>query len=151
MKTLKAIIVLVSLSQIGCVSLLKVDLDGPEAQEGYYVKSTNPDYIDNFVMSDIFTDNLPSVWGFEQDDCHQFSINNKVKAKGSGCLEMHWSHDKDGCDWIGCGFNWNNWSTVDMSGIEAGYALQFKVRPIDGRMGFIRINVVIKEGTRFIF
>lgn len=149
MKKIFAPLITISILATSCVTLLPVALDGEECVDQYYVESTNPDYIDPFVLTDIFTEEIRNTWGFEKNDCHSFTVTTEMKAKGSTGLEMHWSHEPSGCDWIGVGFSWNDWAPIDMSGIENDHALQFYIRPIKGRIGFIPINAVFsdKEGN----
>lgn len=128
----------------GCgIQMLPMALDTAEDNDPYYVinKVKNTDYIDKFTASTIFLDNLPGCWGFEKDACRDFSVVSDVVYKGVGSLHLKWDKSKKGCDWIGVGFMWNNWQTVDMSDIIDTWALEFWIRTAEGdEIGSVPIN-----------
>lgn len=126
-----------------CIQMLPMALDTVEDNDPYYTISTekNTDYIEKFTASAIFLDNLPGCWGFEKDACRDFEVVQDVAYKGMGSLHLKWDKTKKGCDWIGVGFMWNNWQSVDMSDIIDTWGLEFWVRAADGdELGGVPVN-----------
>ena len=127
------------------VQMLPMALDTAEDNDPYYkINGTkNSDYVELFTASSIFLDDLPGCWGFEKDACRDFMVDSKIVYKGMGSLHLKWDKSKKGCDWIGVGFMWNNWQTVDMSDIIDTWALEFWVRTADGdEIGFYLVPAV---------
>lgn len=125
------------------VQMLPIALDTAEDNDPYYVINAqkNTDYIEKFTATSIFLDNLSGVWGFEKDACRDFGVETNIVYKGMGSLHLKWDKSKKGCDWIGVGFMWNNWQTVDMSDILDTWALEFWIRTADGdEIGSIPLN-----------
>lgn len=125
------------------VQMLPMALDTAEDNDPYFVinEQKNSDYVEKFTASAIFLDNLPGCWGFEKDACRDFKVESDIVYKGVGSLHLKWDKSKRGCDWIGMGFMWNNWQTVDMSDIVETWALEFWIRTADGdEIGSVPIN-----------
>ena len=135
----------------GCgVQMLPMALDTAEDNDPYYkINGTkNSDYVELFTASSIFLDDLPGCWGFEKDACRDFMVESKIVYKGMGSLHLKWDKSKKGCDWIGVGFMWNNWQTVDMSDIIDTWALEFWVRTADGdEIGSVPINFAFLDSN----
>ena len=128
----------------GCgVQMLPMALDTAEDNDPYFTinQEKNADYVEKFTASAIFLDNLPGCWGFEKDACRDFSVESNIVYNGMGILHLKWDKSKKGCDWIGSGFMWNNWQTVDMSDIIDTWALEFWARTADGdEIGSVPLN-----------
>ena len=132
------------------VQMLPMALDTAEDNDPYYkINGTkNSDYVELFTASSIFLDDLPGCWGFEKDACRDFMVDSKIVYKGMGSLHLKWDKSKKGCDWIGVGFMWNNWQTVDMSDIIDTWALEFWVRTADGdEIGSVPINFAFLDNN----
>ena len=119
-----------------CVSFLPIALDTPQDNDPYYSINTvkNADYIEKFSATIIFSDVLQNTWGFEKDACREFIVIDSVKKNGTSSLYMSWDNSKKGCDWIGGGFAWNNWQSVDMTTVIDTWAVRFWVRTKSGSM-----------------
>lgn len=128
----------------GCgIQMVPMALDTAEDNDPYYQinEEKNEDYVELFTASSIFMDMLPGCWGFEKDACRDFSVDLDIVYKGTGSLHLRWDKSKKGCDWIGVGFMWNNWQTVDMSDIVDTWALEFWARTADGdEIGAVPLN-----------
>lgn len=125
------------------VQMLPMALDTAEDNDPFYTinQEKNEDYIEKFTATGIFLDNLPGCWGFEKDACRDFTVSPDIVYKGMGSLHLKWDKSKKGCDWIGVGFMWNNWQTVDMSDIIETWALEFWIRTADDdEIGSVPIN-----------
>ena len=132
------------------IQMLPMALDTAEDNDPYYkINGTkNSDYVELFTASSIFLDDLPGCWGFEKDACRDFMVDSKIMYKGMGSLHLKWDKSKKGCDWIGVGFMWNNWQTVDMSDIIDTWALEFWVRTADGdEIGSVPINFAFLDSN----
>ncbi len=125
------------------VQMLPMALDTAEDNDPFYTinQEKNEDYIEKFTATGLFLDNLPGCWGFEKDACRDFTVSPDIVYKGMGSLHLKWDKSKKGCDWIGVGFMWNNWQTVDMSDIIETWALEFWIRTADDdEIGSVPIN-----------
>ncbi|MDA3883704.1 MAG: hypothetical protein PF481_10520 [Bacteroidales bacterium] len=98
-----------------------------------------------FTATDIYTDMLKNTWGAESDACREFNVVNDIKKSGAASLKVVWDKTKAECDWIGVGWNWNNWQPTDMSDILDTWALRFFVRTVEGTMDNIPIGMTFLD------
>jgi len=131
-----ASIILVMFSLSSCVHFLPLALNTADDNDPYFVinKEVNSDYIEKFTATDIFTDDIRNTWGTEKDACREFIVVDSVKKAGAASLLITWDKSKKGCDWIGVGWAWNNWQTIDMSTILDTWAIRFWVRTKKGTL-----------------
>jgi len=93
-----------------------------------------------FTATDLFTDNIKNTWGFDKDACREFSVVNDIKKQGTSSLLLKWDKTQKGCDVITAGIAWNNWNSVNMSGIIDTWALHFWIRTKQGKMTNIPLS-----------
>jgi len=145
MKKISYIISLASIAVLSfsCVHLMPLPLDTAVDNDPYFAINNKPntDYIDKFTATDIFVDDIKSTWGFEKDACKTFTVNSDIKYAGDASLSLEWDKSKKGCDWLGVGFAWNNWQSVDMSNILDTWAVSFWVRTKTGKMPTVPLTM----------
>ncbi len=113
------------------VDIAKLEHYKPKATTIADTYSSNSD----FTQTDIFTDMMHGgTWGMENDACRNFSVVDDVAKNGSSSLLLSWNNEKGDCGWIGAGFAWNNWRTIDMSSVIDTWGLRFWVRTKEGEL-----------------
>ena len=74
----------------------------------------------------IFSDAEGTMWN-SLFECGDFKITSETAYSGKSSIKISW--DKGlGCDWIGFGNSFSNWTAVDMSELRFKKALSFYVR-----------------------
>jgi len=91
------------------------------------------DHIGNFYATEVFNDQISKELWFSPDGgCLNVSTTTENVYSGTGALHVQWDKGKGGCDWIGMGIGWENWSGKNFGSIYDHSALSFQVRT-DGR------------------
>lgn len=74
----------------------------------------------------IFSDAQGTLW-HSLFYCGDFKITNEAAYSGKNSIKISWDKSK-GCEWIGFGNSFSNWTAVDMSEARMRKALTFYVR-----------------------
>ena len=93
----------------------------------------NRQNVHGFYATGIYHDAITNdVWNTEKSQCIQVQKNNDKPFAGESCIEIKWNKQAEGCDWIGLGVGWENWSGKDLSGILNKAAVSFWVKSLAG-------------------
>jgi hypothetical protein len=96
-------------------------------------KAAEVDHIDNFYATQVFDDNMSKeIWFSPDGGCLDVTTTSENVYSGTGALHLNWDLGKGGCDWVGMGIGWENWSGKNLGSIYDHAALSFKVRT-DGK------------------
>jgi hypothetical protein len=91
----------------------------------------------------IYEDAVGTMWN-AMFDCGEFEINNEVAHSGKSCIKLSWDKSK-GCEWIGFGNSFNNWTATDMSEERLHKALTFYARTQANIAGAIPIVACMED------
>ena len=91
----------------------------------------------------IFSDAKGTMWN-SLFDCGDFKITRDVAYQGNTSIKLSWDKSK-GCDWIGFGNSFSNWTAVDMSEARMRKALTFYVRTQEKTAGGIPIVAAMED------
>jgi hypothetical protein len=124
---MKVILYIAALSLSAC-ALQPIALYDTPAEE-----DTRP-HIGNLYALEIYQDGMASdMWFTEKTECIQVAVNEELKAAGNSSMEIQWDKPNGGCDWIGMGFGWDNWSGKDLSQTFDAMGIHMKVRAKEGQ------------------
>jgi hypothetical protein len=84
--------------------------------------------IRGFTQLDIFSGNLIDFWTSEGKEC----INGTLSNQDGTHLDLKWNKDQNGCDWVGMGFGWDNWSGKDISYVIDTLSIEMLVKCKEG-------------------
>ncbi|MEN9302443.1 MAG: hypothetical protein RL264_872 [Bacteroidota bacterium] len=112
-----------------------------QQQELYDHYETTPS--ENRVESIIFSEAQGSLWN-SLFYCGDFKISNKVAYEGKNSIKLSWDKSK-GCEWIGFGNSFSNWTAVDMSEERKHKALTFYVRTQEKTNGALPIVAALED------
>lgn len=113
-------------SMTGCVEL---------KENAMYLEDPNPEPEAFHTSDEIFSDYMTSeFWISREGGCIEVESGKEFAKEGTSGLNLKWTKVSGGCDWVGFGFGWDNWSGKDLTSIYSTGAIQFYVR--------------LKEGTR---
>ena len=73
----------------------------------------------------IYSDGVSTMWN-SLEDCGDFEVTKEDAYSGDYSIKLDWN--KEGCEWIGFGNSFSNWSAADMSEVRFRKALSFFVR-----------------------
>jgi hypothetical protein len=133
---------LISLSFFSCMQVKEVGLFEEPSKE------RNLPNVNGFYAVNILKDQISSeVWVTEQSSCIQLKQEQSVVANGEGAFYLKWDKPEGGCDWIGMGIGWDNWSAKDLSGILNEAAIQFKAKGMNGPIRSLPLAVSLEDYT----
>lgn len=78
------------------------------------------------IGATIYEDGVGTMWN-SLEDCGDFEVTQEVFYTGNASIKLSWDKGK-GCEWIGFGNSFNNWTATDMSQERLKKALTFYVR-----------------------
>lgn len=137
--------ILVALSSLFFFSCIQVKEVGLFEEPS---KDRNLPNVNGFYAVNILKDQIGSeVWVTEQSSCIQLKQEQSVVANGTGAFYLKWDKPEGGCDWIGMGIGWDNWSAKDLSGILNEAAIQFKVKGMNGPIRSLPLAVSLEDYT----
>lgn len=93
--------------------------------EGIFEEDEN---IRGYTQLEIFNGNLIDFWTSEGKEC----IDGKLSDDDGLYLDLKWDKDHNGCDWVGMGFGWDNWSGKDMSYVIDTLSIEMLVKCNEG-------------------
>jgi hypothetical protein len=91
----------------------------------------------------IFSDAQGSLW-HSLFYCGDFKITNEAAYSGKSSIKISWDKSK-GCEWIGFGNSFSNWTAVDMSEERMRKALTFYVRSQNKTSGALPIVASLED------
>jgi hypothetical protein len=91
----------------------------------------------------IFSDGLGTLW-HSLFYCGDFKVTKEQAYQGNSSIKISWDKSK-GCEWIGFGNSFSNWTAVDMSEQRFHKALTFYVRAQDKVMGALPIVAALED------
>lgn len=91
----------------------------------------------------IFSEATGTMWN-SLFNCGSFSVTNEVAYQGKSSIKLSWDKSK-GCEWIGFGNSFSNWSAVDMSEARMRKALTFYVRTQEKTSGGLPIVAAMED------
>lgn len=91
----------------------------------------------------IFTDAQGTLW-HSLFYCGDFKITNEAAYSGKNSIKISWDKSK-GCEWIGFGNSFSNWTSVDMSETRMRKALTFYVRTQSKTSGALPIVASLED------
>ena len=91
----------------------------------------------------IFTDAQGTLW-HSLFYCGDFKITNEAAYSGKNSIKISWDKSK-GCEWIGFGNSFSNWTAVDMSEERMRKALTFYVRSQSKTSGALPIVASLED------
>ena len=95
------------------------------------------------AQSVIFSDAQGSLW-HSLFYCGDFKITNEAAYSGKSSIKISWDKSK-GCEWIGFGNSFSNWTAVDMSEERKHKALTFYVRSQSKTSGALPIVASLED------
>jgi hypothetical protein len=117
-------------------------------QKGLYevVAATDTIGIDGFKAVYIFKDDIDkSVWVSKETQCVTMQNDNKNVYADKGAMHLKWDKVSGGCNWIGCGFGWNNWVAKNMSDIVETAAVQMQVKSVKGSFSNLPVAFAFED------
>ena len=78
------------------------------------------------VSEVIFEDAVSTMWN-SLEDCGEFEVTQDVAHSGQSSIKISWDKGK-GCEWLGFGNSFSNWTAADLSKDRFKKALSFYVR-----------------------
>lgn len=85
------------------------------------------------TSQEIYHDYMTSeFWMSREGGCIEVTAGKEYARAGNAGLNLKWSKVSNGCDWVGFGFGWDNWSGKDLSSIYSTGSIQFYVRLKEG-------------------
>jgi hypothetical protein len=132
MKKIKHILFFAVASSIllsACTSIVQVQ------QKALYdnIEAIDPNEIEGFKAVYIYRDDVDkSVWVSKETQCVNMNAETKNVFADKGALHIKWDKVTGGCNWIGCGFGWNNWVAKNMIDITDIAAVQMQVKAVKG-------------------
>jgi hypothetical protein len=91
----------------------------------------------------IFSDGQGTLW-HSLFYCGDFKITNEAAYSGKSSIKISWDKSK-GCEWIGFGNSFSNWTAVDMSEERKHKALSFYVRTQTKTSGALPIVASLED------
>lgn len=91
----------------------------------------------------IFSDAQGTLW-HSLFYCGDFKITNEAAYSGKNSIKISWDKSK-GCEWIGFGNSFSNWTAVDMSEQRMSKALSFYVRTQSKTSGTLPIVASLED------
>jgi hypothetical protein len=91
----------------------------------------------------IFEDAVGTMWN-SMFDCGQFEISKEYAYSGNASIKLSWDKSK-GCQWIGFGSSFSNWTAADMSQDRFKKALSFYVRTPTGTAKSLPIVAALED------
>jgi len=91
----------------------------------------------------IFSDAQGSLW-HSLFTCGDFKITNETAYSGKNSIKLSWDKSK-GCEWLGFGNSFSNWSAVDLSEERNKKALTFFVRTQEKSSGAVTIVANLED------
>lgn len=89
--------------------------------------------VHGFYATSIYHDAMTSdLWNTEKSQCLQVNKSSEGPYSGENCIELKWNKQAEGCDWIGLGIGWDNWTGKDLSTILSKAAVSFWVKSNSG-------------------
>lgn len=89
--------------------------------------------VHGFYATSIYHDAITNdVWNTEKSQCIEVQKTNDKPYSGESSIQIKWNKQAAGCDWIGLGIGWENWSGKDLSGILSKAAVSFWVKSLSG-------------------
>lgn len=98
---------------------------------------------ENMPEAIIFSDGQGTLW-HSLFYCGDFKVTKEHAFKGNSSIKISWDKSK-GCEWIGFGNSFSNWTAVDMSEQRFHKALTFYVRSQDKVMGALPIVASLED------
>lgn len=86
----------------------------------------------DFDANIIYNGDIGGVWGMEKTLCKTVSPSTE-KPLTDNSIELQWSNETKGCDWIGMGFGWDNYNPKDLSSVLEDAAIEMNVRAPKGK------------------
>lgn len=84
--------------------------------------------IRGYTQLDIFNGSLTDFWTSEGKEC----INGTLSNEDGTYLDLKWNKDLNGCDWVGMGFGWDNWTGKDISYVIDTLSIEMLVKCKEG-------------------
>jgi len=91
----------------------------------------------------IFSDGKGTLWN-SLFQCGDFKITKDVAYQGNSSIKISWDKSQ-GCQWIGFGNSFSNWTAVDMSKSRFKKALTFYVRSQEKTVGALPIVAAMED------
>ena len=111
-----------------CIQFRKATLyDGVQAE----APRVKPQSIEQVVSPLLFEDDTLNVWGIVTDSCKTFSLTQKASYKGEAGLALRWS--RAGCEWVGFGMGWDDYSGKNIEPLIGYAAFEMYVRTPEGK------------------
>ncbi|MEL7534200.1 MAG: hypothetical protein AAFN10_23045 [Bacteroidota bacterium] len=127
-RSAKLAILIVLIGLAGCIQLRPISLyDGKEAAP----VMQKPEAIAKIVDPILYQDDTLNVWGILTDSCKNFQLVEDVKYSGTAGLKLKW--ERQGCEWIGFGMGWDDYSGKDLQPLMEYAAFQMHVRTPKGK------------------
>ncbi|MES2388838.1 MAG: sugar-binding protein [Bacteroidota bacterium] len=126
----------------GCKNVLKLSLDDAPLDDdlsGGVYRPLKSDSLSALADAEgdesenglgvIYGDEWPNGWGFEKNNCKDFSFSNEDVYEGKTALKLNWNKKGD-CPFIGIGGTWTNWAPVDMEDQVGKLALSMYIKNV---------------------
>jgi len=91
----------------------------------------------------IFSDGKGTMWN-SLFDCGDFKVSKEAAYEGNSSIKISWDKSK-GCEWIGFGNSFSNWTAVDLSQARFKKALTFYVRSQEKTVGALPIVAAMED------
>jgi hypothetical protein len=117
-------------------------------QKGLYEGISNSDSnsLDGFKAVYIFKDDIDkSVWVSKETQCVNMNLESTNKYADKSAMHIKWDKVTGGCNWIGCGFGWNNWVPKNMSDIVETAAVQLQVKSVNGTFSNLPVAFAFED------
>lgn len=94
--------------------------------------ASNEENIAGYTATSIFKDQMSSeVWYTKTPSCITVSAVEGNKYVGDEAMLINWNKPGGGCDWVGLGIGWDNWSGKNFESITDKAALSFDVKAVE--------------------
>ncbi len=90
----------------------------------------------------VYSEAVGTMWN-SLEDCGNFEISNSTAYAGKNSIKLDWN--KEGCDWIGFGNSYANWTASDLSEERFHKALSFFVRTQESTAKAIPIVACLED------
>lgn len=113
----------------------------------YADENTTP-HIRDFTALELYGNAYTDeIWSTENLKCISIKETADEKNADEKYLSITWDKIKGGCDWIGMGFGWDNWSGKDISSIIDTAAIQLLIRTKSKPMSNMPIAIGFEDYT----
>lgn len=102
-------------------------------------------HIGSLYALQIYQDGIaPDMWVSPETQCINARANDEAAA-GNSSLEIEWDKPSGGCDWIGMGFGWDNWSGKDLSESFENMGIHMRVRAKEGELKGLPVALALED------